>query len=138
MSADDPDRAVEFLDERECHALLRSAPIGRLGFTRNALPAIQPVAFSVHDGQVIIPARTGSELLAGTRRAVVAFEIDAYDASASAGWSVMVVGASRTVTDAAEIAACDALPWSRPSTATDRRYIAVRIGLIRGWRTALR
>ena len=141
MPAPDPDRAVEVLDAVDCHQLMNSMRIGRLGYTRDALPAIAPVCFRVQGDQVIIPSPPGSPFLPGTRGAVVALEVDSFevdafddDDDARTGWSVTVIGPARTVTDAAEEATLDALPWPRRAVWPQRRYISVAIGLIRGWR----
>jgi uncharacterized protein len=132
----DHDRGIEILPVEDCHRLISTARIGRLGFTRDALPAIQPVPFRLHEHQVIIPARACSEFLPGTRGAVVAFEVDSFDADTRTGWTVTVVGMSRSVTDADGLAALDALPWPHGPLCPDRCYMAITIGLIQGWRAA--
>ena len=129
-----PDRVVVPLDDVECRALLLGGRIGRLAFTRNALPAIQPVSYCLHDGEVVILARADSPFLPRTRGTVVAFGVDAYDGETRTGWSVTVVGPSRAVDDPAETALLDALPWSSPRSAGDGRYVALGIGLLSGWR----
>ncbi|MGY1704800.1 pyridoxamine 5'-phosphate oxidase family protein [Geodermatophilus sp. SYSU D00697] len=127
------DPVLEVLGHDECHGLLTTARTGRLGFTRNALPAIQPVAYRLHDGAVVIPAHADSDLVAGARGTIVAFETGCYD-ELGRGWSVSVVGPARLVTDPTGIAALDALPWTRPATAPDRCYVAVLVRLLHGWR----
>ena len=127
-------RVLDVLDEAECRRLLPTVSIGRLGYTEGALPAIQPVSFVVHDDQVLIPTRMGSKVAAASRGAVVAFEVDSYDAADRTGWNVTVVGPSRLVNDPAEVAALDSLgliPWV---PAPKRSYIAVQIALLRGRR----
>ncbi|WP_158580005.1 pyridoxamine 5'-phosphate oxidase family protein [Geodermatophilus marinus] len=133
MPTTDPDRLVELLDHGECRDLLAGVRIGRLGFTCDALPAIQPVTFRLHGDRVVIPARAGSRMVPGTRGAVVAFQADAFDAETRTGWTVTVVGPARSVTDPVDVAALDGLPWPgalRP----DRRYICVELGMVSGWR----
>ncbi|NEK56259.1 pyridoxamine 5'-phosphate oxidase family protein [Geodermatophilus sabuli] len=127
-------RSVVVLGADDCHELLGTVGIGRLGYTRDALPAIAPVPFRLHGDQVIIPSRPGSHLVDGTRGAVVAFEADSFDADVHSGWTVTVIGPSRSVIDADEVATLDALPWPHRPSCPDRRYISVAIGLIRGWR----
>ncbi|SHN88431.1 Pyridoxamine 5'-phosphate oxidase [Geodermatophilus obscurus] len=135
MPTTDQDRVVVALDEAECHALLQAGRIGRLGFTRYALPAIHPVTYCVRNSEVVIPALPHSEYLPGTRNAVVVFEIDAYDEADRTGWSVSLLGRSYQIHDPAEVTACDALPWPHPTTAPGRCYVAVRVGPLHGWRT---
>jgi nitroimidazol reductase NimA-like FMN-containing flavoprotein (pyridoxamine 5'-phosphate oxidase superfamily) len=139
MPTTDPDPVVVPLDEVECRVLLLGSRLGRLAFTRNALPAIQPVPYRLHGGEVVIPAPAGSPYLPGARGAVVALGVDAYDGDTGTGWSVTVVGQSRAVDDPAEAAVLDALPWSRPrSTGGGGRYVALGIGVLSGWRTGRR
>ena len=135
MPMPDPDRVVVPLDAVECRALLLGGRVGRLAFTRNALPAIQPVSYAVDDGEVVIPAQPDSPFVPRTHGTVVAFGVDAYDDATGTGWCVTVVGPSRPVDDPDRVAAYDALSWPRPLTAGCRRYVAVRIGLLSGWRT---
>ncbi|MGR6964456.1 pyridoxamine 5'-phosphate oxidase family protein [Geodermatophilus sp. URMC 61] len=138
MPPTDQDRMVVPLDDAECRALLLGGRIGRLAFTQHALPAIQPVSYRVHEAEVVIPALADSPFLPRTGDAVVAFGVDSYDDSTWTGWSVTVVGPSRSIDDPAVVALLDTLPWSLPMTSRGRRYVAVRIGLLSGWRTGPR
>lgn len=123
----------EVLDEEECRVLLGTAATGRLGFTAGALPDILPVPFVVCDGRAVIPARRGSPVVSAVRGAVVALQVDSYDAVTRTGWSVTVIGPTRLVIDPEEVAALRPHFSSHPP-ATDRCYIAVVPGLLRGWR----
>ncbi|MGY1763527.1 pyridoxamine 5'-phosphate oxidase family protein [Geodermatophilus sp. SYSU D00779] len=138
MPTCDSDGTLVPLDDVECRALLLGGRIGRLAFTRNALPAIQPVSYRVHDGEVVIPAVPDSRFVPRSWGAVVALGVDSYDDATRTGWSVTVVGPSRSVVDPAEVAALDALPWSPAGTRCGRCYVAVRIGMLSGWRTESR
>ena len=138
MPITDPGPAVVALDHAECRALLLGGRIGRLAFTRNALPAIQPVSYRVHDGEVVIPAPPDSPFAPRLWDAVVALGVDSYDDSTLTGWSVTVVGPSRSIDDPAEVTVLDALPWPVPRAARGRGYVTVRIGLLSGWRTETR
>jgi len=128
------DRALDVLDDGECRALLCSAPIGRIAFTEGALPAIQPVTFTVDGGEIIIPTQQGSKVAAASRGAVVAFEVDDYDVVGRTGWNVTVVGAARLVSDPAGVRTLDALGTRAWAPTDDRCYIAIGIRLIRGRR----
>lgn len=115
MSATGTARRLHELDEEECRRLLGTAVLGRLAFTEGALPAIQPVHFALLGGTVVIPTRPGSKVTAAAAHTVVAFEVDDFDPVRRTGWSVTVVGPSRLVTDADDLAALDALglaPWA--------------------------
>jgi uncharacterized protein len=130
----DDDRLLEVLEEDECLELLAGAVVGRLAFTEDAMPAIQPVSFGILDGEVLIPTRPGSKVAAASRGAVVAFEVDDVDAVERTGWNVTVIGPSRVVTDPAVIRSFDRRgirPWVPTA---EHCYIAVRITLVRGRR----
>ncbi|WP_106403601.1 pyridoxamine 5'-phosphate oxidase family protein [Actinocorallia populi] len=105
---------LEILGDDECLALLQTTPVGRIVFTHQALPAVQPVNYAMDGADVIIRTSPGSKLAAAARSAVVAFEIDDYDARSRTGWSVVLVGQARRVDDPAEAAALaglDLWPW---------------------------
>jgi uncharacterized protein len=132
----DEDRLLEVLAEAECRELLGTARTGRLGFTDGALPAILPVPFALRDGQVVIPARRSSPVVSAVRGAVVAFQVDSYDAATRTGWSVTVVGPTRLIGVPEDVAALEELGLSSPAPTPDRCYIAVQLGLLRGWRSS--
>ena len=136
MPAPDPARPLVPLDDVECRTRLLGGRLGRLAFTRNALPAIEPVCYRLHGEEVVIPALPDSPFLPRRESTVVALGVDACDDSPWPGWCVTVVGPSRSVDDPAEMAVLDALPWPLPGAAHGRRYVAVRIGMLSGWRTA--
>jgi hypothetical protein len=124
------------LGDSECRTLLATADIGRLVFTSGALPVVQPVRFDVRNGQVLIPTRTDSRLARAVRGAVVAFEVDRLDEVTGAGWTVTAVGPAHVLTDPGDIAAA-ALLGLRTWIPTARySYVAVQIGLLRGYRVA--
>ncbi|MET7380663.1 pyridoxamine 5'-phosphate oxidase family protein [Streptomyces sp. NPDC005526] len=106
-------RMVE-LGREEALRLLASVPLGRVGFTQQALPAIRPVNHLVHDGEVVIRTHTGSALLKHSLTAeVVAYEADEIDPDTHTGWSVVVTGLATRVTDPDDLARYQGLlhPW---------------------------
>ena len=104
-----PPRRVEQLTRSEAMDLLASVGYGRVVFTLAALPAIRPVNHVLDDGEVVIRTRQ----LAGISTAltehaegldqrpdlVVAYEADLLDPVERTGWSVVVTGIARTVSD---------------------------------------
>src|SRR5215208_5008108 len=91
------------LDRQECLRLLAGVPVGRIVYTRQALPAVLPVNFCVdRDGAVLVRTSASSALVRAIDGAVVAFEADEVDAALHSGWSVVVTGAATSVTDPAE------------------------------------
>lgn len=100
MDANDGLRA---LDRQECLSLLAKAPVGRIVYTRQALPAVLPVNFCLdQDGAVLVRTSASSELASAIDGAVVAFEADEVDVATHSGWSVVVMGTATLVTDPAE------------------------------------
>jgi uncharacterized protein len=95
--------ALEQLSRDECLRLMESVSVGRIIYTRRALPAVELVNFALDHGDIIIRTDSGGKLAAATQHSVVAFEADRLDADQQAGWSVTVIGQSREVTDPAEI-----------------------------------
>ncbi|MEU3824988.1 pyridoxamine 5'-phosphate oxidase family protein [Streptomyces sp. NPDC029080] len=124
-----PRRRID-LDRAEALRLLGSVPLGRIVFTWQALPAVRPVNHVVDGGDIVIRTPEGSALTSHTQRAdgrgvVVAYEADAIDPDTRLGWSVVVTGYARLVTDPAELVRIRGLvePWV-PHRGTDQ---AVRI-----------
>jgi hypothetical protein len=116
------DEGLELLDEAECLRLLGTVSIGRVGVTVASLPAIFPVTFTMHDGDVLFRTGDGTKLRAALRGAVVVFEADDADPVQHAGWSVQVVGVAEEVTDTlGELISIE--PWARD----DGRHHLVRI-----------
>ncbi|MGW0875678.1 pyridoxamine 5'-phosphate oxidase family protein [Streptomyces sp. NPDC002740] len=100
MDADDGFCA---LDRQECLRLLATVPVGRIVYTRQALPAVLPVNFCLdRDGAVLVRTSASSELVSAIDGALVAFEADEVDAATHSGWSVVVMGEATVVTDPAE------------------------------------
>jgi nitroimidazol reductase NimA-like FMN-containing flavoprotein (pyridoxamine 5'-phosphate oxidase superfamily) len=95
----------------ECLALVASVPVGRVGVTIDALPAVLPVNFVLWNGAIVFRTVPGTKLDAAAAGAVVAFEADAYGShGAPGGWSVLIRGIAREVTDPAELAEIGSLP----------------------------
>jgi uncharacterized protein len=87
------------LNSKESLALLATAPVGRIVFTRGALPAIHPVSFVLDGDDVIISAGEDLALISAVADSIVAFEADEIDAANNDAWSVVVTGRAELVTD---------------------------------------
>ncbi|MRH87622.1 pyridoxamine 5'-phosphate oxidase family protein [Nocardia sp. SYP-A9097] len=111
-----PRRSVQ-LRRAEALRLLASVSFGRVIFTRDALPAVRPVNHLVDDGEIVIVRTRLTSRLTSVVRAepdvVVAYEADDIDPIAQLGWSVVVTGIARPVTDPELIARYERLlrPW---------------------------
>ncbi len=83
--------------------MLAKVPVGRVVYTRQALPAVLPINFSLDtDASVLLCTSPGSDLVRAIDGVVVAFEADEFNAATRSGWSVVVTGRAGVVTDRAE------------------------------------
>ncbi|MFB4320598.1 pyridoxamine 5'-phosphate oxidase family protein [Actinomadura sp. 21ATH] len=125
---------LEILDAEECRSLLAAASLGRIVFTDRALPAIQPVNFAFTGDDVVVRTSASSRLAAAAGDAVVAFEIDDFDATDRSGWSVVVVGRAHAVTDSADLAALRDLPLHPWAPGERDHFLRIRADIITGRR----
>ncbi|BBY15042.1 pyridoxamine 5'-phosphate oxidase family protein [Mycolicibacterium litorale] len=94
---------LDVLNRRQCLDLLQGVRVGRLVFTEDGLPAVQPVNFRMQRDDVIIRVAGGAKLTAAQQNDVVAFEADELDADLRTGWSVTIVGTAHPITDVDEL-----------------------------------
>jgi len=135
MASTQPDGPVlEELSRAECLRLLATASIGRISYTRQALPAVEPVNFGLQDGAIVIRTDAGGKLAAATRLAVVAFEADDLDPVLRSGWSVTVIGRCEEVTDAGDVAGLDRLGLESWAPGTRNHFIRIVPGIVTGQR----
>ncbi|PXY36737.1 pyridoxamine 5'-phosphate oxidase family protein [Prauserella flavalba] len=105
---------MDRLGVSESLRLLGSVPVGRVVYTEQALPAIRPVNFRVVAGRIVLRGPAGS-WTRRLHREVVAFEADRIDEGDRTGWSVVVLGRARRVTDVDELVALfdqEHRPWA--------------------------
>lgn len=120
-------RAPNFreLNEPECRALLRTHGVGRMAIPGASGPVIVPVNYSVIDGSIVFRTAPGATPAKASGRPV-AFEVDRIDDAFSEGWSVMVRGRARTVTDPEEVRRLTEQAYSTPWVG-GRRHLWLRI-----------
>ncbi|MGW0157974.1 pyridoxamine 5'-phosphate oxidase family protein [Mycobacterium sp. NPDC003323] len=107
---------LDVLNRRQCLDRLAQVRVGRLVFTEDALPAIQPVNFRLWRDDVVIRVAGGPKLEAATANQVVAFEADELDPDLRNGWSVTVVGQAESISgidDLVEVAGTFIEPWAQ-------------------------
>jgi hypothetical protein len=128
-------RQQQELPREEALRLLGTVPVGRVVFTHRALPAIRPVNHIVDGYQVIFRTSASAEITTAVdgTGTIVAFEADAIDPARRTGWSVVVIGGARRLTDAAEIGHYQQVlqPWA---AGTRDDVIAIRADLVTGFR----
>jgi uncharacterized protein len=127
-------RVLEDLSRAECLRLLATVWIGRICYTRQALPAVEPVNFALHNGAIVIRTDAGGKLAAATDHTVVAFQADDLDPILRSGWSVTVVGRSEEVTDAVDIARLGEVGLELWAPGTRDRFIRVVPAIVTGRR----
>lgn len=104
------DRAgLEILHLGDCFLLLKSVPVGRVGFIGRDEVVILPVNFAVDGQDVVFVTGAGSKLSSVEVGHYVGFEADSYDAATRAGWSVVLKGFAEVVGDDEEAARLDGL-----------------------------
>jgi uncharacterized protein len=107
--------------------------MGRIIYTRQALPAVELVNFALDHGDIVIRTDGDGKLAAATRHAVVAFETDCLDAR-QAGWSVTAIGPSREVTDPGDIGRLQEIDLSSGTYGARECFIRVSPELLNGRR----
>lgn len=134
MRTYDRSTVLDSLSMHECLRLLASAPVGRIVYTRQAMPAVELVNFTIDNGDIVVGTEAGGILAMAARGAVVAFEADALDLGLRRGWSVTAVGYSREVTDPVDMARL--LEFGpRPWTSGEREhFIRITPGIVNGRR----
>ena len=114
------DRKIEHLDQDECLRLISPGGIGRIAYQSRFGPAILPVNYQLHDGDIVFRTAEHSPLDEDLRTGIanaeykVAFEIDEFDSAARSGWSVLVQGSAHHVRSGAERELAEAVgvkPW---------------------------
>ncbi|MFF6996320.1 pyridoxamine 5'-phosphate oxidase family protein [Streptomyces sp. NPDC008313] len=121
------------LGRPECMRLLAGAPVGRIVFTRRAMPAVLPLNFSLDaDGSVVLRTSASSELARAVDGAVVAFEADRFDAAEHSGWSVVVTGRATVVTDPAEHERLSRTGPRSWVTSRDEVFVTIEASMVTG------
>ncbi|SDM35331.1 pyridoxamine 5'-phosphate oxidase family protein [Allokutzneria albata] len=125
---------LEILEPAECLRLLGSAEIGRIAYTDEALPAVVPVNFLLHNGAIVFRTGQGGKLAAAVRNAVVAFEVDDVDSGTRTGWSVTAIGYARVVYDAGEWKALARLGLCTWAPGAHQSFVVIVPEILRGRR----
>lgn len=94
--------ALRRLSPAECFELLEPGGIGRVGFAAADGITMLPVNFAV-TAKTIIFRTAPDTLLALYANAQVSFEADCLDEELHAGWSVLVQGRARQVTEERDV-----------------------------------
>jgi transcriptional regulator with XRE-family HTH domain len=105
---------LEELESWECWAKLAPRGVGRVALALPDGPRVAPVNYRVLDGTVLYRT-TADSTPARAVGQTVAFEVDRLDETLSRGWSVLVVGPAKLVTEPEALAwfgeHADPRPW---------------------------
>ncbi|WSK73424.1 pyridoxamine 5'-phosphate oxidase family protein [Streptomyces sp. NBC_01276] len=133
-----PGRHMEELSADEALHLLGTVELGRIVFTRHALPDVRPVNHLLDDGDIIVRVQdysTLASLLAaqGAADVVVAYEADVINQGEQLGWSVVATGYATAVTAPSEVERYAHLlqPWVEGAASG---AIRIRPDLVTGFR----
>ena len=134
-TSDGPRRLCE-LSRGTSLRLLASVRLGRVVFTSQALPAIRLVHHVMDGDDIIIYGPRGAAIVRDSTRGpyvVVAYEADAVDTDARLGWSVIVTGIARRISDPGDVARYEQL--LKPRAADDGDHV-IRISpeIVTGYR----
>jgi uncharacterized protein len=94
----------------ECHVLLESSRIGRLGLLDADGPLILPVNYCMDGRSVVFRTGPGTKLDSASNGARVAFEVDGIDSAERTGWSILIRGSAVTVTEPGDLGRLEQLP----------------------------
>jgi nitroimidazol reductase NimA-like FMN-containing flavoprotein (pyridoxamine 5'-phosphate oxidase superfamily) len=95
---------------------------------------VLPVNFRLVGDSVVFRTGIGTKLAAAAENAVVAFEVDEMDPIWHTGWSVVVTGIARKVTNAFELEALDVGHIPRWAPGGRERVVSISTELVSGRR----
>lgn len=98
----------------QCRELLARGVLGRVAFCTSDGPRILPVNYTVLDEAVVFRTSAYGVLAQHDWKAPMAFEVDAVDVAARAGWSVVAVGRGERVDDQETLARIRDVAEPRP------------------------
>src|SRR6202140_1739688 len=110
------------------------AYVGRIGFVVEGRPVILPVNYLADDDSIVFCTEPGTKLSAIGGGAPVAFEVDDSRALYHAGWSVVVRGSAREVTDHDELDELRRGPLHSWATQSTEHWVRIDIEEITGRR----
>lgn len=102
---------TEIVAEHSCWEMLATQSVGRVAFSAGGQIEIFPVNYSVVDGGIVFRSNSGRKMASiGSQ---VAFEVDFLDAATRCGWSVVVRGTARDVTQQeGDVGQAGGPPWA--------------------------
>ena len=120
------------LTREECLELLRGAVVGRIGYVADGLAIIIPVNFALLDGDIVFCTAKGSKLSWLSLRGRVSFQADESRPADHEGWSVLIQGVAREVTDPGELAVLRRRPLRSWLRSPEEHWVRIGVESISG------
>lgn len=106
---------LEVLSAAQCREHLAAGGVGRFLFAADRGPVAIPVNYRVLGADIVFCTGGATSVIAGLQQPRVSFDVDHIDDALSEGWSVLVSGQARLMTEPAELekaAALGIVPWA--------------------------
>jgi hypothetical protein len=123
---------LETLTREECLDLLQQAVVGRIGYVSDGIAIIVPVNFTMLDGDIVFCTAKGSKLSWLSLRGRVSFQADESRPADHEGWSVLIHGVAREVTDPDELAVLRRRPLRSWLRSPEEHWVRVAVESISG------
>jgi nitroimidazol reductase NimA-like FMN-containing flavoprotein (pyridoxamine 5'-phosphate oxidase superfamily) len=94
---------TELLSPERCWEAAATTVVGRLAVIIDGAPEIYPVNYVVDERTIVFRTGPGTKLRAAAAAPVVTFEVDSVDEARRMGWSVVIQGRAKEITDPAEL-----------------------------------
>ena len=126
---------VHQLTRAEAVELLQfHAYVGRIGFVAEGRPLILPVNYLADDDSIVFCTEPGTKLSAISGGAAVVFEVDDSRPLYHAGWSVVVKGTAREITDESQLDELRRGPLHSWATRSSEHWVRLSIDEVTGRR----
>ena len=126
---------VHELSRTESIELLQfHAYVGRVGFVVDGRPLILPVNYLADEESIVFCTEPGTKLSAIGAGAPVVFEVDDSRPLYHAGWSVLVKGTAREITDEDELEALRRGPLHSWATRSTQHWVRISMDEVTGRR----
>jgi len=126
---------IQKIGEEESRELLRTkSKLGRVGFVVDGKPMVLPVNYRADEDSVVFCTAEGTKLSVLKDGAPAAFEVDGSRSLYHSGWSVVVQGTAREVTDPVELEELRRGPLKSWATPAGEHWIRISIDQISGRR----
>lgn len=130
-----PQTRVHELSREESMELLQlHSFVGRIGFVVEGLPLILPVNYLADDESIVFCTEPGTKLSTIGGGARVVFEVDDSRPLYHAGWSVVVKGTAREITDVSELDELRRGPLHSWATRSTEHWVRISMDEVTGRR----